>query len=290
MERLIDLHTHSVCSDGSMTPRELVAHAASEGIAALALSDHDCVDGIREAMAEGERLGVEVIPAIEFSVQSDTETHILGYFIDPKTDAMKGAMEKIYAAREYRSAVTLQRLNELGFPITVEEVKAVAGGALLCRAHYARVLMDKGLVPSVKEAFDKYLANGRPAYCGHQAITAEEAIELIHAAGGIAFVAHLHLIRLSDEELFAFLTRLKAAGLDGIEGYYTEYTPEMQEKYQAIARELGLMISGGTDFHAAMKPHIAIGRGTGDLRIPYSVLENMKAYYKNKYNKEGTRK
>lgn len=288
MERLIDLHTHSCCSDGSMTPRELIAHAKESGISAVALSDHDCVDGVREAMEEGERLGVEVIPAIEFSVVSDTETHMLGYFIDPDSPAIGAAMEKIFAAREYRARVTLEKLNELGFPITVEEVKRVAGGALLCRAHYARVLQDKGLVPSVKEAFDKYLANGRPAYCGKQAITAEEAIELIHAAGGIAFVAHLHLIRLSDEELYSFLRRLKAAGLDGIEGYYTEYTPEMQEKFQRMARELDLQISGGTDFHAKMKPHIAIGRGTGNLRIPYSVLENMKNYYKNK--KEGTRK
>lgn len=288
MERLIDLHTHSRHSDGSMTPKELVAHAKAEGISAIALSDHDCVDGVREAMAEGERLGVEVIPAIEFSVVSDTETHILGYFIDPDSPVMDEAMVKIFEAREYRARTTLAKLNELGFPITEEEVRQVAGGALLCRAHYARVLMDKGLVPSVKEAFDKYLANGRPAYCGKQAITAEEAIALIHAAGGIAFVAHLHLIRLSDEELRAFLTRLKAAGLDGIEGYYTEYTPEMQEKYQALAKELSLEISGGTDFHAAMKPHIAIGRGTGALRIPYSVLENMKKYYKNK--KEGTEK
>lgn len=288
MELLIDLHTHSRCSDGSMEPRELVAHAKAEGITAIALSDHDCVDGVREAMEEGERLGVEVIPAIEFSVVSDTETHILGYFIDPDSPAISEAMDKIFAARRYRAQVTLQKLNELGFPITEEEVKKVAGGALLCRAHYARVLQDKGLVPSVKEAFDKYLANGRPAYCGKQAITAEEAISLIHSAGGIAFVAHLHLIRLSDDELYAFLKRLKDAGLDGIEGYYTEYTKEMQEKYQSLARELGLILSGGTDFHAAMKPHIAIGRGTGELRIPYSVLENMKNYYKNK--KEGTRK
>ena len=288
MKKLIDLHTHSFCSDGSMSPRELVAHAKSEGIAAIALSDHDCVDGLSDAIDEGERLGVEVIPAIEFSVVSDTETHILGYFIDPKTDAIKEAEERIFAAREYRARVTLEKLNELGFPITVEEVKQVAGGALLCRAHYARVLMDKGLVSSVKEAFDKYLANGRPAYCGHQAITAEEAIDLIHKAGGIAFVAHLHLIRLSDEDLYAFLKRLKAAGLDGIEGYYTDYTPEMQEKFQAMARKLGLQISGGTDFHAAMKPHIAIGRGTGNLEIPYEVLENLKKYYTSK--KEGTSK
>lgn len=288
MKKLIDLHTHSCCSDGSMTPRELVAHAKESGISAVALSDHDCVDGVREAMEEGERLGVEVIPAIEFSVVSDTETHMLGYFIDPSSPAIGAAMEKIFAAREYRARVTLEKLNELGFPITVEEVKKVAGGALLCRAHYARVLQDKGLVGSVKEAFDKYLANGRPAYCGKQAITAEEAIELIHAAGGIAFVAHLHLIRLSDEELYAFLRRLKAAGLDGIEGYYTEYTPEMQEKYRRMAEELGLQISGGTDFHAKMKPHIAIGRGTGNLEIPYEVLEKLKKYYKSK--KEGTSK
>ena len=269
-----------------MTPTELVTHAKESGIAAIALSDHDGVDGVREAMEVGARLGVEVIPAIEFSVVSDTETHILGYFISPDSPAITEAMEKIYEAREYRADVTLAKLNELGFPITKEEVRAVAGGALICRAHYARVLQDKGLVGSVKEAFDTYLANGRPAYCGKQAITAQEAIDLIHRSGGIAFVAHLHLIRLSDEELYAFLGRLKAAGLDGIEGYYTEYTPEMQEKFRAMAEDLGLILSGGTDFHAAMKPHIAIGRGTGDLRIPYSVLENMKNYYKNK--KEGT--
>ena len=286
MEKLIDLHTHSRFSDGSMTPTELVTHAKESGIAAIALSDHDGVDGVREAMEVGARLGVEVIPAIEFSVVSDTETHILGYFINPDSPAIAEAMEKIYEAREYRADVTLAKLNELGFPITKEEVRAVAGGALICRAHYARVLQDKGLVGSVKEAFDTYLANGRPAYCGKQAITAEEAIDLIHRSGGIAFVAHLHLIRLSDEELYAFLGRLKAVGLDGIEGYYTEYTPEMQEKFRAMAEDLGLILSGGTDFHAAMKPHIAIGRGTGDLRIPYSVLENMKNYYKNK--KEGT--
>ena len=288
MKKLIDLHTHSTCSDGSMTPRELVAHAKAQGIFAIALSDHDGVAGVHAAMEEGERLGVEVIPAIELSVISDTETHVLGYFIDPDSPAMDKAMEKIFAARQYRASETCRLLNEIGFPITMEEVEEVAGGALLCRAHYARLLMDKGLVPSVKEAFDKYLANGRPAYCGKQAITAEEAIELIHEAGGIAFVAHLHLIRLPDDELFAFLQRLKAAGLDGIEGYYTEYTAEMQEKFQGMARELGLEISGGTDFHAAMKPHISIGRGLGEMEIPYSVLENLKKYYKNK--KEGTRK
>lgn len=287
-EGIIDLHTHSRYSDGSMTPTELVNHAKASGIAAIALSDHDSVGGVREAMAAGERVGVEVIPAIELSVISATETHILGYFIDPDSPAIALAMEKILATRRHRSEETCRLLNELGFPVTMEEAEELAGGEMLCRAHFARLLQNKGLVSSVKEAFDKYLANGRPANCNIQAITDQEAIRLIHAAGGIAFVAHLHLIRLSDEELFTYLSGLKEAGLDGIEGYYTEYTPKMQEKFQGMARTLGLQISGGTDFHAAMKPHIAIGRGLGNLSIPYSVLEKMKKYYNTK--KEGTRK
>ncbi len=280
--RIIDLHTHSRCSDGSMTPTELVDHAKNAGIAAIALSDHDTVAGVREAMAEGERIGVEVVPAIELSVISKTETHILGYFIDPDSPAMSEAMEKILATRRYRSEETCRLLNEIGFPVTMQEAEELAGGEMLCRAHFARLLQNKGLVPSVKEAFDKYLANGRPANCNVQAITDREAIDLIHAAGGIAFVAHLHLIRLTDEELFSYLSGLKEAGLDGIEGYYTEYTEEMQDKFQKMARTLGLQISGGTDFHAAMKPHISIGHGLGGLSIPYSVLENMKKYYKTK--------
>ncbi len=288
MSNIIDLHTHSRYSDGSMTPTELVHHAKASGLAALALSDHDGAGGVKEAMAEGERIGLEVIPAIELSVISDTETHILGYFIDPEHPALAAAMEKILASREERSLETCRKLNKLGFAVTMEEARELAGGEILCRAHFARLLMNKGMVPSVKEAFDKYLGNGRPAYSGKQALSDVEAISLIHAIGGIAFVAHLHLIRLSDEELFAYLKRLKAAGLDGIEGYYTEYTPEMQEKFQAMARELSLQISGGTDFHAAMKPHIAIGRGLGGLEIPYSVLENLKKYYKTE--KDGTRK
>ncbi|MBR7095931.1 MAG: PHP domain-containing protein [Clostridia bacterium] len=288
MDRLIDLHTHSTCSDGSMTPRELVAHAKASGMAAIALSDHDGVDGVHEAVAEGERLGVEVVPAIELSAQSATETHILGYFIDPDAPAMVLAMKRIREVREERSRENCRKLCELGFPVTMEETREIAGGEIVCRAHFARLLVNKGLVGSVKEAFDKYLANGRPAYSGLQALTDEEAIDLIHKAGGIAFLAHLHLIRLSDEDLFAFLERLKAAGLDGIEGYYTEYTQEMQEKFRGMARALSLEISGGTDFHAAMKPHIAIGRGTGGLEIPYSVLERLKIYYKNK--KEGMNK
>ena len=276
MNKIIDLHTHSVMSDGSMTPAEVVRHAAKNGISAISLTDHDSIAGVKDAMAEGEKCGVEVIPGIELSVQSATETHILGYFIDVDHPILKEGMEEILRVRQYRNSETCRKLNELGFDVTMDEALALAPNKIVGRAHFARLLANKGYVESVKEAFALYLKNGKPAYCGVQALTDEEAIKLIKDCGGKAYVAHLHLIRLEDDELKKFLIRLKGVGLDGIEGYYTEYTPEMQDKYQALARELGLEISGGTDFHAEMKPHISIGRGLGDMEIPYSVLENMR--------------
>lgn len=274
--KYIDLHTHSNCSDGSMTPAELVAHAAEKGISAIALSDHDTVAGVDEAMEWGKKLGVEVVPAIEFSVQSDTETHILGFYIEHKNPILQEALAKINEVRWQRTVNTCNNLRNLGFDVTMEEALAIAPSGLIGRAHFARILMEKGYVGSVKEGFDKYLANGRPAYDGTQYLTAKGAVELIKSIGGVSFVAHPHLIRLDDATLRKFLLELKSVGLCGIEGYYNEYTPEMQDYFQNLARELGLEICGGTDFHAKMKPHIEIGIGQGNMAIPYSVLENIK--------------
>lgn len=276
MEKYIDLHTHSLKSDGSMTPTEVVEEAKRAGLAAIALTDHDSVDGVREAVEAGERLGVEVIPAIEFSVMSETETHILGYFIDIENPDLKEMLKEVVDLRIERNHVTCQRLNELGFDITLEEVRALAPNNFVGRAHFARVMMDKGYISSVKEGFEKYMSVGKYAYCEKQRLSARDAIELITKCGGISFVAHPHLTKLPDDKLKEFLKELKSFGLCGLEGYYTDYTPEMQEKYQSMAKELGLMISGGTDFHAKMKPHISIGTGTGNMKIPYSVIENMK--------------
>ncbi|MBP3695985.1 MAG: PHP domain-containing protein [Clostridia bacterium] len=280
MEKYIDLHTHSLMSDGSMTPAEVVREAKKAGLAAIALSDHDTVDGVREAMAEGERIGVEVVPAIEFSVQSETETHILGYYIDIENPKLLDMLKKVVETRRYRNRETCRKLNELGFDVTLAEAEAIAPNDFIGRAHFARLLMDKGYTKSVSEGFKLYLENGKYAYCGKQTMTDEEAVRLIKECGGVACVAHLHLTKKSDAELREFLIRLKACGLDGVEGYYTEYTPEMQAKYQALAADLGLIISGGTDFHAQMKPHISIGTGLGNLKIPYSVLENIKLHKK----------
>lgn len=278
----IDLHTHSNCSDGSMTPTELVAHAAEKGIKAIALSDHDTVSGVDEAIEAGKRFGVEVVPAIEFSVQSKTETHILGYYIDHKSPVLKEALARINEVRYQRTVNTCNKLRALGFDVTMEEALAIAPSGLIGRAHFARILAEKGYVGSVKEAFDKYLSSGKPAYDGTQYLTAEMAIKLIDDIGGVSFVAHPHLIRLKDSELHDFLVKLKSVGLCGIEGYYNEYTSEMQDQFQNLARELGLEISGGTDYHAKMKPHIEIGIGQKDMKIPYTVLENIKNIVKQK--------
>lgn len=287
--RRIDLHTHSTCSDGSMRPAEVVQCAKEHGLCAMALSDHDTVAGVEEAMQAGKKLGVEVIPAIELSAQSETETHMLGYFVDVHNRQLHDTMRRVIEVRQQRSQDNCDALRRLGFDVTMEEAAQLAGGEMLCRAHFARLLVNKGYCSSVKEAFDVYLGVGKPAYSSRQALTDIEAIELIHEAGGIAVAAHLNQMKRDDEHLDAYIRRLKEAGLDGVEGYYTEYTPDMFLKYNALARKYDLIISGGSDFHGAMKPHITIGKGTGNLSIPYSVLEGMKQYYQLKYSnrKEG---
>ena len=272
----IDLHTHSTASDGSMTPAELVRHAKASGLRAMALSDHDTVDGVDEAMAAGRESGIEVIPAIELSAVSATETHILGYFIDPHAPSLTSALDRIRAIRVERLTETCGMLRDNGIDVSIDEVRAIAGGGVLCRAHIARIMTDKGYAASPRDAFNRWLNVGCPCYSETQAITDEEAISLIRSAGGDAYLAHLHLTKLPDDELDAFVTRLASAGLSGIEGYYTDYTADMAETYRALAKKYGLAISGGTDFHGSFKPHIAIGRGLGNMEIPYTVLAEMK--------------
>ena len=275
MERLIDLHTHSTASDGSMRPAELVRHAKAAGLSAVALSDHDTTDGLAEALAAGADCGIEVIPAIELSAASETETHILGYFIDPASKVLRDAVGYIREVRCERIAETCDMLREHGMDVTLEEVKALSRG-ILCRAHIARIMTDKGYSESPKAAFAEWLNVGRPCYSDAQALTDTEAVKLIRDCGGEAYLAHLHLTKKPPDVLDAFVARLASEGMCGIEGYYTDYTPAMEREYRGLAAKYGLKISGGTDFHGTFKPHIAIGRGLGDLRIPYEVLEGMK--------------
>ena len=281
----IDLHTHSLCSDGAQVPADVVRTAAEAGLAAIALSDHDCIDGVQEAMDAGKALGVEVIPAVELSAQSDTELHILGYFIDIHNKKLQDMMAYALQVRDERQVEVCRKLNEQGFDITMDELREEANGKVLCRAHFAKIMVRKGYAESVKDAFNRYLSVGCYAYSNRQALTGPEAVSLIHEAGGIAVAAHLHLIKMPDAELKEYLKSLIPYGLDGIEGYYTDYTPDMETRYRAMAEELGLVISGGTDYHGANKPHISIGKGKGDLEIPYSVLDGLRARHAEIYGK-----
>ena len=272
---LVDLHTHSNCSDGSMSPSELVLHAAEKGLAAIALTDHDTVDGIKEAVAKGKECGIEVVPAIEFSARSKTLTHILGFYIDEDNAQLKSVLTEIVDLRKERNEVTAKLLQLLGVDVALEEAAAIAPGGIIGRAHYAKLLMDKGYTSSVKESFDKYLAAGKPAYFTNQKLEAKCIIETIHAAGGVAFLAQPHQMKFGDK-LEDYVKELVSYGLDGMEGYYSEYDEKMQTEYQAMASRYGLALSGGTDFHGDMKPHISIGKGLGNMAVPYSVLLNIK--------------
>ncbi len=275
-EKRIDLHTHTVCSDGSMTPEELVRHAKASGLSAVAVSDHDTADGVKAALEAGKACGIEVIPAIELSAKSDTETHILGYFIDPDSAKLADAMAYIRDVRTVRLGETCEMLQKLNIDVTLDEVKAEAKGGILCRAHIAAIMTRKGYSESPKAAFQTWLNVGCPAYSESQALTDVEAVELIRSAVGDAYLAHLHLTKKPPEELDKFVRHLTEHGLTGLEGYYTDYTPAMAAEYRALAEKYGLNLSGGTDFHGTFKPHISIGSGTNGMVIPYSILEQMK--------------
>ncbi|MDY5627248.1 MAG: PHP domain-containing protein [Clostridia bacterium] len=276
MEKLIDLHTHSNKSDGSYSPSELVMYAKKHSLSAIALTDHDTVDGVKEAVLAGKKENIEVVSGIELSAKSKTETHILGYFIDISNENLQKELAGIKKVRLERNKEVEHNLQKMGFEVSLAEAERLSGGGIVGRAHFARVMMDKGYVKSVKDAFDKYLSSGKGGYSSNQKITPEQAVEIIKNAGGKAFAAHLHLMKRTDDDLFDFLKSLKEAGLDGIEGFYTDYTFDMQKKYLDMAKRLDLLISGGTDFHGAMKPHIEIGTGYGNLKIPYSLLDNMR--------------
>lgn len=277
MNRFIDLHTHSTCSDGTLTPDKLVKKAAEIGLAAVALTDHDTIAGLPEAMAAGQKYGIEVITGIEFSVTSDTELHMLGLNFSLDCPAINAVIDKVMVEnRIIRNREVLKRLSEIGIDITEEEVNCEATSPIIGRSQIARVMLRKGYVSSVREAFDRYLAFGKPAFVPRKSLTPEKAISVIHESGGKAFLAHLNQTNKTDEELDTLLTELKAMGLDGIEGYYTEYDEDMSRRYRKMAADLGLLLSGGSDFHGDNKVNYNLGTGHGNLRIPYSLLESLK--------------
>ena len=277
MEKYIDLHTHSTASDGSMSPSEIVRHAKEIGLYAIALTDHDTVDGVREALEEGNRLDVEVIPGIEISVEYKPEMHILGYFPDKSNYFnIKKELDIIIKGREDRNFKIINKLNEFGVDINMDEVKKQAVGDIVGRPHIARVLVAKGYARSIDEAFDKYLSRDGKAYFRRFELKPEIGIAAIKKAGGIPVLAHPIFLRKSFGELDKLLSTLKEFGLAGIEAYYSENTKEDTGNILRLAIKHELLVTGGSDFHGTLKKGLQLGWGRGNLKVPYELLEKLK--------------
>lgn len=277
MERSVDLHLHTTASDGTMFPAELVKYAVEKGLSGIAITDHDTVDGIAEALEEASNHDIEVIPGIEISVEHKVEIHILGYFTKNNYTNIIKVLRVMQEAREERNKKIIKKLNEFGFDIHYEEVKNEAKGNIIGRPHIARVLKNKGYVSSMKDAFNKYLGrNGKAYFLRESKLSPEKAIQEILKSGGVPVIAHPILLGFGRKELEKLIVEFKQFGLKGIEVFYTENTTEQTSMLKIIAEKYELIKTGGSDFHGDNKDGIEIGKGKGHLKIPYSSIEQLK--------------
>jgi hypothetical protein len=277
MSRL-DLHLHTTHSDGSFTPTEVINLAWKAGVTALAITDHDITTGILEAAEAGQEHGIDVIPGIEISsTLGSSELHILGYFLDYQDIRLNEQLTLLRESRHRRNPKIIERLQAAGIDITYEEVRALAGTESVGRPHIARVLMEKGVVATAKEAFDLWLADGRPAYVPRELPAPSEAIQWIKAAKGLPVLAHPTWVKTTEGTLTDLVRRLKAEGLAGVEVHYSTHTPRQTREYLALAKQLDLLVTGGSDFHGITKPDIDVGIGKGSLHVPDSLLDKLKS-------------
>jgi predicted metal-dependent phosphoesterase TrpH len=273
----IDLHTHSSYSDGSLSPRQLVQLAKKRGLRAIALTDHDTVAGVEEALEAGKELGVEAVPGVEISAQYPPGTmHILGYYIRASHRELQGALKKLQQARAARNPKIIERLQGLGLKITTTEVLDLSGGQV-GRPHIARALVNRGYVSSIDEAFSRYLKKGAIAYVEKFRFPPEEAIAIIRRAGGIAVLAHPFTLGMAQpDELSQLVHGLAEKGLEGIEVFYPGHTEEMAVIYEDVAKRLGLVCTGGSDFHGNFRDHSYLGNTTLGKGLDYGMLESLR--------------
>lgn len=275
----IDLHVHSSASDGSMTPEEVVDLAKNSGLRYFALTDHDTINGVERALSQAAKYDdFDVIPGTELSCyQNDRELHIVGLFINHKDETFLKKLNDLKEDRERRNDKIIQKFVDAGIPMTIDELKHGNPNSVITRAHFARVLIEKGICKDKTEVFDKYLGIDCPFYLPKPKVTPEYVISLIKNAGGIAILAHPYSYKLSKSEVENLLDVLIPAGLDGMECYYSTYDDGETSELRSIALSKGLLVSGGSDFHGAVKPDISIGTGHGNLRIPEKLLDIMKS-------------
>lgn len=265
----IDLHMHSRFSDGLHTPTELVEMSVRRGLTAVSLTDHDCLDGVNEAVAAGKERGVEVLPGVELSCEfAGRDLHVLGYGVDQDHAEFQNMLARFRETRHQRGLRIIDKLNALGVSIDREEVLQKSGDGALGRPHVAAVLVEKGVVSSLGEAFEKYIAEGGPAYVPKYKMSPADAIQYIRLAGGLAFVAHPGIFLENMQELDTLL----AAGFDGVEVFHPKHNANTTRRLRTVADERGLLISGGSDYHGFAGKDLPLGA----LKIGYEVLENIK--------------
>ncbi len=274
---MIDLHTHSTESDGTLTPQELMQLASDIGLSAIALTDHDTVGGLSKAKPVAESLGIELVPGIELSTDyNGTEVHMLGFYIDDTNPAFLKKLQEFIDSRNLRNEKMAFLLQKEGFSITLEDLYREYPDSVITRAHFARYLVEHGYVKDRDTVFRKYLGDNCRCYVPREKITPFEAIDLIHLGGGLAFFAHPVLCHMNHDRLRFFVRDLKEAGLTGMEAVYSMNSPGDERNMKKLAQEFDLLISGGSDFHGENKPYIHLGTGKGNLRIPDSILDAIK--------------
>lgn len=266
MKQITDLHTHSTASDGQYTPSELVRLARDWGIDALALTDHDTLDGLEEAAQAGKALGVRVIPGVELGAKEYRSLHILGYRFSPQAEELSRLCTQLKQGRDERKYRMIDFLREKGVDISLAEVEELAGGGVIARPHFAQVMVRRGYVQTTREAFDRYLDTDEYQRIERQKPDARTCIEIIKTAGGLVSLAHPYQVKLEDDKLEALVKELAGYGLDAIECFYPKHTPEQQAFYRKLARTYHLHVTGGSDFHGErVKPDVSLAKVELDI-------------------------
>ena len=277
--RPVDLHVHSTRSDGTLTPAELLDYAVKKRLRAMALTDHDTVDGLKEIKeaAKTREDSPEIVDGVELSTDLDGhDIHIVGLFIDTGNPGLKEYLQKFKDSRDLRNEKMCNAIREgIGLDITYEKLKAAFPGSVITRAHYARYMLDHGSVHSMDEAFSRYIGDGRPYFIPREKVTPFDGVELIKKASGIPILAHPLLYGMSRERLEGLVSDLKDAGLMGIETRYSTYSSAETRQMILLSEKMGLLESGGSDFHGANKKDIDLGTGKGGLFIPYEIYEKL---------------
>lgn len=272
---MIDLHVHSTYSDGTFTPEQLLERARRLGLTAFALTDHDTVDGLR-ALPDPVADDVVVVPGVEVSAEVSHGTlHMLGYYVDTNNHALQDILLQIRHGREVRNRHILERLNGLGVALTWDDVTRHSDAGVVGRPHFAMALEAGGYVREKSEAFERYLAKGRPAYVDRYRLSPADSIAAIRAAGGVPVLAHPFTLQLNRRALRLCVKELVSQGLEGIEVHYSEHSAERKSHYDSLVRAFDLVATGGSDFHGALNPDIEMGRGFGNLSVSDDLLDGL---------------